>query len=124
MGSIKTIMGAGLSGLAARSVGAGTTATGLTAAGSTNADALQLVADSNLVTTTGSGTGVLLPNAEDRSVVYVGNGGSNALKIYPPASGQLNNQTATTGSITVGAGKGAVCVRLDNIHWIVCADAA
>src|SRR3990167_7135850 len=69
----------------------------LTAAGTTQSDALQLAAVVNQVTTAASGTGVKLyatPVAGDVQVVY--NGGANVLKVYPQTSGTINQLAADT----------------------------
>lgn len=124
MGSVQSMMGSGLPAAAAKAIGVGTFATGLTAAGTDNTDALALVADFNVITTAGSGTGAILPDVEAGSIVVVVNGGSNALLVYPPSGGQLNNQTATTAGRTVGAGKAGIFIRGNNIHWAAVADAA
>lgn len=124
MASVATMMGAGLSGAAAVAVGTGTFATGLTAAGSSATDALQLTADFNVVTTTASSTGVKLPDVEVGSDITVVNGGANALLVYPPTGCQLNNQTVTTAGRTIGAGKAGIFRRGSAVHWSAIADAA
>lgn len=124
MASVKTLMGSGMPAAQAVAVNTGTFATGLTAAGTTNADALQLTADFNVLTTVGSGAGAILPDVEAGSAIIVVNGGSNALLVYPPAAGQLNNQTATSAGRTIGAGKAGIFSRGNAIHWAVVGDAA
>ena len=100
-------------------VAGGTFANAVSAAGSTYADATQLVADANLVTTVSNGQGVTLPSFEIGDVVFVGNGqGSNALLVYPPASGKINNLTATSGSVSIAASKGGWFLRIDSVNWI------
>ena len=70
-------------------------ATGLTAAGTTITDALQLNAAINFVDTAAASSGVKLPpNAAVGSVVVVINRGANALNVYPATS---------TGTINGGA---------------------
>lgn len=66
--------------------------TGLTAAGTTQSDAYQLIGDNNFFTTVASGSGAILNSAwSEGSSQTVYNGGANALKVYPPTSGQINN---------------------------------
>lgn len=96
----------------------GDTANTLTAAGTTNADALRLNAIHNRVTTTASGTGVLLPPIEPGAEVTVMNSGANALLVYPGTTGaQINALTATTGGFSVAAGGRARFVAYAPTVW-------
>lgn len=96
----------------------GTSATGLVATGTTNADALRLNAVNNRVTTTASGTGVALPPIEPGSSVVVMNSGANALLVYPGTTGaQINALTATTGGFSVAAGGRALFVAFSPTNW-------
>lgn len=61
----------------------GSVATGLTAAGTTISDALDLKADTNVIGTCASGAGVQLPAVEVGDGVEVYNGGANACTVYP-----------------------------------------
>jgi hypothetical protein len=125
MGSVKTMMGSGLSGAAAIAIGSGTFATGLTAAGTTNADALQLTADFNVVTTASTNQGVKLPDVEVGSEVVVVNGTAAApLLVYPPSGGQINNLTATTTGRGIGANKAGIFKRGSAVHWACAGDLA
>lgn len=72
-------------------------ATGLTATGSTLATGLALNAKFNNVTTAAASTGVVLPLAAAGDVVFVRNGGANALSVYP------NSATGTIGGGSAGA---------------------
>lgn len=124
MGSVRSMMGAGLPAAAAVAIGSGTFATGLTAAGTSVTDALALTADFNVLTTVASSTGAKLPDVEVGSAIVVVNGGSNALLVYPPTGSQLNNQTVSSAGRTVGAGKAGIFIRGSAVHWAVIADAA
>jgi len=74
----------------------GTGATSLTAAGTTQANAAILPADICKFTTVAAGSGCILPacNTGDAGSIY--NGGANALLIYPPVGGQINNLAVNT----------------------------
>ncbi len=77
-----------------------TVGAGLTAAGSSQSDALQLTNAVNQVTTAAASTGVKLyasPVAGDVQVVY--NGGANQIRVYPQTSGTINQLSANTGMI-------------------------
>lgn len=126
MASVQTLMGSGLPAATAIAVNAGTAAVGLTAAGTTDADALQLVADCNVITTAASSAvGVKLPNAEVGSSILILNGVTgNSFKVYASAGSQINNLTVTTGNTVLGASKGAIATRVTAAHWIFIGDAA
>lgn len=100
---LSRLMGSGIAPQAAVNI-CGNSVTGLTAAGSTNADALQLSSAINRVTTTASGTGVKLPPLEVGSSVFVMNSGANALLVYPGTGNQINALTVTTAGFSVAAG--------------------
>lgn len=110
------LMGVGFSAGAAVNV-CGDTADSLTATGTTNADALQLSAAINRVTTTAAGTGVLLPPIEQGSGVVVMNSGANALLVYPGTGAAINALTTTTGGFSVAAGGRALFVAVNGTRW-------
>jgi len=116
MGSNISVMGSGVSGAAADAISIGTVALAVSGAGTTSADATQLSADSNLVTVCASGAGVKLPDVGGTVTVYNGVSG-NACLVYPPTGQQLNNKTASSGTISIGASKGATFRRLSTLHW-------
>ena len=110
-------MAGGLSAIAAQALG-GTIASGLTATGTTNANALALSQAINQFSTVAAGTGAILPTfAVPGDVVEIYNGGANALLVYPPVLGQINALTVTTGGFSVAAGKSARFVRFGAIGW-------
>jgi hypothetical protein len=116
MALTKSLCGLGLPVYQALALGFGDEATGLTAAGTTSADALQLTAGVNQISTSASGAGVALPT--QGGMVAVINNGANACLVYPGTTGmQINNATATTGSYSVAAGKTAVFIHAGN-RWI------
>lgn len=71
-----------------------TVGTGLTAAGSSQSDALALTANVNEVTTTASGTGVKLPTAVAGLEVTVINQGANLLLVYPASGAAIGSLPA------------------------------
>jgi hypothetical protein len=89
-------------------------ADGLTAAGTTVTDALQLTAVHNRVTTTASGTGVKAFNISGVSGyhVYITNRGANALLVYPPDADDQINSLGDGAGFSVAAGTSAVCWKL------------
>lgn len=56
---------------------------GLTATGSTQSDALQLVKVYNNVATASAGTGVKLPQTQIGEAIFVANNAANPIKVYP-----------------------------------------
>ena len=73
-------------------------ATALVAVGSTIADALQLSAVWNTLTTSASGTGVILPPTEVGAVVGLRNDSGQTITVYPK-SGSTINAAASTLSV-------------------------
>lgn len=110
------VMGSGNSAQSAASI-CGRVANNLTAAGTTNADALALSNATNIVTTTAASTGVVLPRIETGASVFVANLGANALLVYPGTGVQINALTATTGGFSVGAGKSALFFGTSGTRW-------
>ena len=85
--------------------------------GSTNADALQLSAVVNQVSTAASGTGVILPPLEPGASVFVMNSGANALLVYPGTGFQINALTATTQGFSVASGGRAQFIAFTSTRW-------
>lgn len=110
------LLGSGLAPLAAVNI-CGDVADSLTAAGTTNADALALSAAINRVTTTAASTGVRLYLPEAGSQVVVINSGANALLVYPGTGASINALTATTGGFSVAAGGRALFVGTGSANW-------
>ena len=110
------LLGSGLAPLAAVNI-CGDVADSLTAAGTTNADALALSAAINRVTTTALNTGVRLYLPEAGSQVMVINSGANALLVYPGTGASINALTATTGGFSVAAGGRALFVGTGSANW-------
>lgn len=96
-------------------------------AGTTNADATVLKASQTLVsvTSTGASEGIKLPADAELGVEYViGNTSSNALLLYPPASGQINGDTATTGTVPITARGTTRAIRTGTNSWLATVGAA
>jgi len=110
------LMGSGLSSLAAVNI-CGDVGDTLTAAGTSNTDALALSAAINRVTTTAASTGVRLPLPESGSAIVVVNSGANALLVYPGTGAQINALTATTAGFSVAAGGRAMFVGTSSTNW-------
>lgn len=95
----------GLSAVAQQGIG-GTVATGISAAGSTQATATVLTSDVSFISTATASTGVLLPVGEPSKTMTVFNGGANTMSIYPPVGGTINGGSVNA-AVTVATLKGA-----------------
>lgn len=103
MSSIKKMMAAGLPAGTAKQV-AGEASTGLTAAGSSQADALQLTASFNNIATAATSTGVILPaNPDSGDMCVVRNSGAQTLTVYPYSTGTVDGGASDSLATTVGA---------------------
>lgn len=110
------LMGSGCSAAQAVNI-CGDVVDSITAAGSTNADATQLSAAINRVTTTAASTGVRLMLPEQGSQVVVINSGANALTVYPGTGAQINALTATSGGFSVASGGRALFIGTSSANW-------
>jgi len=92
----------------------GDAANNLTATGSTTADALQLSAVLNNVTTVAASTGVKLPPAEMGAMVVVFNSGANSLTVYP-----ITGTTIDGGSsVAIATGKERIFFGFSPTVWL------
>lgn len=117
---INQAIGVGVAPEKAQYLKAKAVSTGLTAAGSTISDALQLDTGVSIVETAASGTGVKLPECQIGEVVYVQNLGANDLEVYPPtSSGQINGASAGT-AITQAASTNVIglYIKLSATEWL------
>lgn len=89
------------------------------ATGSTAADAAVLKKEQTLVTTTGNAsTGLKLASDMELGVpIVIANLDGNAKLIYPPTNGQINGDTATTGTVPLTARGTCIVVRIDTTNW-------
>ena len=110
------LMGSGLSASAARHI-VGTTQSGLTATGTTQADALALT-DVNEFTTVASGTGGLIPLGCNRGDdIFVYNIGANTLTVYPPVGESINALSANAG-FSVATAKTCIFRKVSPTRWV------
>lgn len=117
MSLANNLMGLGMSPLQASALGfIGTEVTGLTATGSTSADALQLASGVSQMSTVAASTGVILPASGGLAAVI--NNGANTLTVYPGAGRQINNGTVSTGGYSIAAGKTALFITAGGVRWI------
>lgn len=114
------MIGAGISPQQAQSL-LGLTVIGLTAAGNSQATAKAITGDVIVLTTVAASTGVILPASSDEIVpsdrMLVANYGANALAIYPPVGGKINNGAANA-AISLAANKVAELISLGYGNWL------
>ena len=90
---------------------------GLTATGTTQADALLMQTSNNQYTTVAAGTGAIVPSfAQPGDIVRAFNNGASALLVYPQTGGAINNGAANAG-FSVAANKGVQFVMLSATLW-------
>lgn len=79
--------------------------TTVAAAGSTNADAAAVPANTYIcVVTAGDGTkGAILPTMVDGQTIKIKNNAAAILKVYPFSGAAINGLTATTGALSMAA---------------------
>jgi hypothetical protein len=104
----------GMWGEIAEQVCLGDITSGLTAAGTTQADALAISADANIFGTVASGTGAVLAVSSSARIL-VRNGGANALLVYAPVGGTMNG--TSNGSLSIATTKNALFVSADGVNW-------
>lgn len=97
--------------LAAATAGGG--ATGLVATGTTAADALQLSASWNAITTSAASTGVKLP-AVSQGFMGIRNDSGQTITIYPQTGATVN---AAAASVTIATAKTMILFQTSPTTW-------
>jgi hypothetical protein len=87
---------------------------GLTATGSTRADALQLRHVYNSIDTAAAGTGVLLPPTQMGATIYIANSGEHTIKVYPYEAATTINQIA---SASIAKDHTSILFAVTNSMW-------
>ena len=101
------VFGSGLQSLAVQAI-CQDAGTALTASGTAQGDALELVNESSDVTTVAAGTGVVLSSKLfPGDSQYVFNAGANPLKVYPPVGFKINSLT-TNGPMILSINTGCI----------------
>lgn len=109
----KNLTGSGLAGQAATKI-TGSVTTGLTAAGSSSqANALAVYDDVNVITTAAANSGVRLRSditAGDTQVVV--NYGASQINVYPPVGGKISNGSVNAATtLPANASAQFICVN-------------
>jgi len=91
---------------------------GQTATGSTQATAFQISSATTVFGTVASGTGAILPTVTAGDELWVTNYGANALTVYPPVGGAINNGSANAGvSIAANGTTAFKCVSANGLNF-------
>lgn len=119
--SLKNMMGAGIGAGTALLLN-GTVVDGLAATGSTQANALVLTNDVNVIGTVASGAGVrLLANPQPGDEILISNMGANTLLVYP-AVGATIEGSAVNAPFSLPANATAEFIaRIGSANWVVIA---
>jgi hypothetical protein len=107
------VQASGNSGLATTSI-CGDGATGLVALGTTIADALQLSAVWNTITTSSASTGVILPPTEVGAMVGIRNDSGQTVTVYPKAGSTIN---AAASTLSVATAKTVILFATSATTW-------
>lgn len=110
------IMRGGLSAGSAKAINGDVNST-ISAAGTTQATATALTAGINVVTTAAASSGVRLGNSEIGDQYEILNLGANAVMVYPPTSGQINNLSANTG-FTLATNTAVKVRKFTSTRWM------
>ena len=89
-------------------------ATALVAVGSTIADALQLSAVWNTITTSSSGPGVILPPTEVGAMIGIRNDSGQTVTVYPKAGSTIN---AAASTLSVATAKTVILFATSATTW-------
>ena len=118
MALARNIMRGGWSAGNAKAVN-GAVATALTATGTSLATALALSADTNVLGTVSSGTGVTLPSCEIGDSVEIYSGGANAVTVYPATSSEQINGLVAGNGFLLATNTMCYARKITSTRWIV-----
>lgn len=116
---LKYLMGLGFGALTARGI-CGTIVDNLASAGTSQADALQLTEDINIIVTVAANSGVRLPPVpQPGDEILVSNVGANPLNVYPGVGGSIQG-AAVNAPYTLSANASAsFTARTGSQNWVV-----
>lgn len=107
------VLASGNSGLATETI-CGNGTTGLVAVGSTIADALQLSAVFSTITTSSSGTGVILPPTEMGAMIGIRNDSGQTITVYPKSGSTIN---AAASTLSIATAKTVIMFAISATTW-------
>lgn len=107
------VLASGTSPLATISI-CGDGSTGLVAVGTNLATGLQLSAVWNAITTSSSGTGVILPPTEAGAIVGIRNDSGQTIAVYPKTGSTIN---AAASSVNLATALTMICFATSATTW-------
>lgn len=116
MATVDDIMLGGTSAGQAKAIGGQVNLT-VSAAGTTQGTATTLTASNSYISTAAANSGVILNSDEISSEFDIFNGGANAVKIYPPTGGNINQLSANTAT-TLPQYSAVKIKRWSSTQWI------
>lgn len=116
MALAREIMQGGFSAMSADSIQGGVNLT-MTAAGTTQATATAINTSNVYVATAASGTGLILPSAQQGDWLVIYNGGANAVTVYPPVGAKINSLT-TNGGASLGTNTACIYFCFSATQWV------
>jgi len=90
----------------------------VTAAGTTIADAFDLITSINVITTAGASSGVQLPSAMIGDQVEILNLGANAVTVYPDSSSNRINQLTAGVGFTLATNTAVKLRKFSATRWM------
>jgi len=93
-----------------------TQATGITATGTTQANAYNITATSTEFTTVSAGSGAILPTATPGTLIFIANDTATPLLLYPPVGGVID-QAAINSAVSINAGGMWSGFALTPLNW-------
>lgn len=116
MALAREIMGGGFSAVGADAIQGGVNLT-ITAAGTTQGTAASLSTSNNFISTAASGSGVILPAAQQGDWIVLYNGGANAVIVYPNVGAKINSLT-TNGGAALGTNTACIYFCFSATQWV------
>jgi len=94
----------------------GSVGTGISAAGTVQANATAITKDNNIVSTVVTGAGVILPTSVPGMRIYIKNASANALLVYPTANVVINS-LAANAAYSQGANASTFYIAATTTKW-------
>jgi len=114
---VKNQMGGGTSAGQAQALNGSNINSAVTAAGTTQGTATSIVSDVAVVTTSTAGQGVILYNGVITDSQEIFNNTTNAIYVYPPTGGRVN-QVATNGGFVLPSYTSVLVKKMTATQWV------
>ena len=114
---VKNQMGGGTSAGQAQALNGSNINAAVTTAGTTQGTATSIVSDVAVVTTSTAGQGVILYNGVITDSQEIFNNTTNAIYVYPPTGGRVN-QVATNGGFVLPSYTSVLVKKMTATQWV------